>query len=162
MGEVHDRRNVLKKAATLGAIAWTAPVVLSFPASAAAACTPKCLPVGTPHLTASTIDVCLNHAYRVTVTLTVTPGSVTCPCGGVATVIVDGSTSGNTIVILRPKGFRGPVTENFTATVSCVDGTGDTCSTGNCSGQISFTIIGNPGNDCAQNRVVGETVSIVC
>lgn len=104
----------------------------------------------------------MSRTYVVTVTLVLAPGSVTCPCGGQAMVEIDGSSTGDTFVVIRPKGFRGEVTENFTATVTCIDRSGDSCQTEGCVGTVSFEIIGNNGNDCAQNRVINESVSITC
>jgi len=53
-----DRRKALQKAAVAGAVAWSAPLILSETAHAQpGVCTPKCRPAGTPALGAATANV---------------------------------------------------------------------------------------------------------
>ena len=164
MSNESDRRAVLKKAAAAGAIAWVAPTVLSSEVSAAPVCTPKCLPTGTPVLQAAFTDVCREgriKVYEVTVTLRVAPGTLTCPCGGAPQITIDPD-GGNSFTISRPARFRGEVTETRNASITCFDNTNDPCETTGCVVNVSFTIVGNNGNDCEQNITVRESAQIVC
>jgi hypothetical protein len=167
-----DRRSALKKAAVAGAVAWTAPTILSHTAHAAPGegCTPKCLPAGTPQFVTNPIDTC-GGTYVVRFPLQLTGGSVTCPCGGapiarVLTATTLGALSttiaGNVVVVSFTRRARGAFRTNISVEATCVDRSGDACESGVCTGAITYTIIGNPGNDCAQTNVVGTNVSITC
>lgn len=167
-----DRRSALKKAAVAGAVAWTAPTILSSTAHAAPGegCTPKCLPAGTPQFSTTPIATC-GGTYLVRFPLVLTGGTVTCPCGGTPTATVVSATTlgalnttiaGNVVVVSFVRAARGSFTTNIGVEATCVDRSGDACESGVCTGTISYTIIGNPGNDCARNNVVGTNVSITC
>jgi hypothetical protein len=82
-----DRRSALKKAAVAGAVAWTAPMVLSSRASAAGDgfCTPKCDPETTPVLLAG-CAYCLDSNSKVPKLTLGVDGEGDCgACGGTAT-----------------------------------------------------------------------------
>lgn len=158
-----SRRRLLQRGAAAGAVAWTAPLVLSAPARADSVCTPKCLPKGSPRFSASAVGVCDNNdkdnGYTVTVTLsldTVT-SPVLCECGGTATV-----KNGILQSSLRV-GLRGTITffSNPDVLVTCVDASGDDCSV-SCSVEVDVLITGNPGNDCSKNVVTVTAVRAGC
>ena len=90
-----DRRSVLKKAAVAGAVAWTAPVILSNTAFAASVCTPKCAHANVT-LTATAQDACTapvtevpsgNKILLFSINL---PSGATCPCDAAAPRVVLG------------------------------------------------------------------------
>lgn len=90
-----DRRSVLKKAALVGAVAWTAPVIISNTVFAAAVCTPKCAHNDVV-LTAVAKDACSapvievpagNKILLFSINL---PVGATCPCSTTAPLVVLG------------------------------------------------------------------------
>lgn len=150
-----DRRQLLKRGAAAGVVAWTAPVILAQQARADGVCTPRCLPAGTPEFGGSASGECLNREYRITVSLSVT--GVTCECGGAP------SLDPPALIGTVAAGFRGTVqlaTPNG-INVTCIDGTGDTCSV-NCQVTAQVQVAGNPGNDCARNTVTLLGLTSAC
>ena len=102
-GAGFDRRTMLAKAAAAGVVAWSVPLLMSEPAFAGnGVCTAKCAPAAfTPTLKG--VDVCnsdfnstsiggydaslanfIGTANKMGIISFQSPGSVTCPCGGVA------------------------------------------------------------------------------
>ena len=81
-----DRRSLLRKAAVAGAVAWTAPMVVSSPAGAQATlCTPKCASTGGTF-------VGLIGGSRSSVVINVSASNVSCPCGSFAGICVQAGT----------------------------------------------------------------------
>ena len=133
-GSTFDRRSALKKAAVAGAVAWTAPVVLSSGASAMdGTCTPKCLPAVGSSLTWAGTG-CQGNSV---LTLQYRYSTPTCPCGGDAVLgaLQLSSTAGTAtesggIVTVTIASFSIP--SEFTLTVvqaaSCSDRADDPCA----------------------------------
>jgi hypothetical protein len=95
-----DRRSALKKAAAAGAIAWTAPMVLSSTVSAVGngTCTPKCAPGSFSPVFAAR-DACdgeeaalapfIGTGNKIAILKVTGPSGLTCPCGvGVPDVVI--------------------------------------------------------------------------
>lgn len=95
-----DRRSLLTKAAAAGAIAWTAPLIMSSPAFAGnGVCTPSCAP-GAFSPILKGVDVCkadfnkipgfagsplatfAGNSNKMAIISIQAPASTTCPCGG--------------------------------------------------------------------------------
>lgn len=77
-----DRRSALKKVAVGGAVAWSAPALLSSTASAVdeGYCTPKCYPSPDVSFDANSTLYCPDNGQKwVEVSFTI--GGSTCPCG---------------------------------------------------------------------------------
>ncbi|MGA9279284.1 hypothetical protein [Ilumatobacter sp.] len=84
-----NRRAMLTKAAAAGAIAWTAPVVLSKPVSAADACTPDCAPPlnQAPQVNPMIRRQCGENGVRnYYLSGADFPSVITCPCDQVSSV----------------------------------------------------------------------------
>lgn len=144
-----DRRSAIKKVAVGGAIAWTAPAVLSSRVSAQeVTCTPKCRPVGGVVITADVrIAECGprppapgNQPVNGQL-VSVTAAGDSCGCGGTPTVVVVSPAIGDTFEI-RPN--PGNESAFFTVAVqlTCLDRQ-DRPVTVNCD--IDFES-GDPGN----------------
>ena len=104
-----DRRAALKKGVAAGAIAWSAPAILSQAAGAQAPglCTPKCLPAGSGQGTALASATCAGRGVRRVITVDVDLSAVqtfTCPCGGDATVISSSCSSNAGTCTVGPGG----------------------------------------------------------
>ncbi len=123
-----DRRSAIKKVAVGGAIAWTAPAVLSSRVSAQeVTCTPKCRPVGGVVITADVrIAECGprppapgNQPVNGQL-VSVTAAGDSCGCGGTPTVVVVSPAIGDTFEI-RPN--PGNESAFFTVAVqlTCLD-----------------------------------------
>ena len=102
-----DRRSLLIKAAAVGAVAWTAPIIISSPALATS-CTPKCAiqTFGTPQLigvdacdtaftslpgyAGSALQTFIGNSNKMSVISIVAGSSTNCPCGagGTPSVII--------------------------------------------------------------------------
>ncbi|MEI2704723.1 MAG: hypothetical protein V9E89_05515 [Ilumatobacteraceae bacterium] len=99
-GQHLDRRAALRKAAAAGAIVWSAPTVLTTPASAQVACTPKCAPLVGGQFTATVFTVTCQrngpvndlHPYTFRLGNIASTGSA-CGCGGSVTVALSGATT---------------------------------------------------------------------
>lgn len=114
-----DRRSALKKAAIGGAVAWTAPTLLSSKASAQTSggfCTPKCYPTqAAPAVTGCTycIGIPDTNQFRQAAGLTFAEGSgAGCPCGGdpQVTVVANG-------LVFRSVGGSGPTGPEFVGVI---------------------------------------------
>ena len=77
-----DRRSALRRAATVGAIAWTAPTIMSSTASAGSlgACTPKCVPQFGSGTALTVSQSCFDPDPGDIVQIVGTPVH-SCPCG---------------------------------------------------------------------------------
>lgn len=151
-----NRREALKKAAAAGAVGWVAPTLMSSPAFAqSGVCTPKCIPAGTPQYTAAGVSGSCGGSYVVVIPITLTQGSVTCPCGG------DPVAGVATLTRAFPRGTRGQQTLTESVEVSCTDLSGDPCPLV-CTVTATVNITGNPGNDCAQNSVSLISLQTTC
>ena len=176
-----DRRSALKKVAVGGAIAWTAPTVLSSKASAAPGgfCTPKCFPgQSAPNVTGCTYCVEVRPGqFRQAAGLTFADGSGGfCPCGGTPTVSFDvnnlvfqslggggptgpvfvGFDDGNGYLVVFGNGVLGQGTYisidgSLDVTTSCTDRDGDVITT-KCAYIVQFTFQPD-GGSC--NQVAG-------
>lgn len=181
-----DRRSALKKAAVGGAVAWSAPTLLSSTAAAQTPggfCTPKCYPVQTtPGVTGCTYCIGGPTQFRQAAGLTFSSGSgATCPCGGTPTVSIVsnnlvfrstsgsgplfvGVISGDYLVVgsasggVLPNGTYISVSGSLDATTSCVDRDGDTITTV-CQYVLSFSFQPNSGA-CNQVSSVGCSADV--
>lgn len=177
-----DRRSALKKAAAAGAIAWTAPTILSETARAQTpgTCTPKCLPLGSGTGLARAVATCTGQGLTRTITLNVNLSGIqtfTCPCGGDATVISRSCTSnvgscsvgagGFITVTAASRFFTGTfaVQISLTETASCADRSPDD---GDCLATCTTTVqvnvpIPNRGNcNGFPNTNLAATVNTTC
>jgi hypothetical protein len=163
-----DRRAALKKVAIGGAVAWTAPTLLSSTASAQVPfCTPKCEP--TPAIFVNIVAALYcntNGAKWVQIRFGL--NGVTCPCGGSGDpVLVLATVSGGnatvkpestfgTIIIGGPGNGalgNGSYDGSIRFQTSCVDRDGDTIVRF-CTYTYSFTF--SPGDGpCSQGTNVG-------
>jgi hypothetical protein len=94
-----DRRSALKKAAVAGAVAWTAPTILSSEAHAVeliGACTAKCAPNPTIAVGGTSFLFCNTNGAKW-VRLTFSVSGIVCPCevGGAAASFLGGDVSPN-------------------------------------------------------------------
>jgi hypothetical protein len=176
-----DRRSALKKAAAAGAIAWTAPTILSNTAHAQTpgTCTPKCLPLGSGSGLATASATCTGNGIRRTITLNIDLSAVqtfTCPCGGQPTVTSRTCTSnvgscnvgaGGTITVTGVgRFFTGTLLVQITLseTASCPDRSpddGDCFAT--CSTTVSVSVpIQDRGNCNGFPTNLAPTVTTTC
>lgn len=138
-GPRFDRRQAVKRAAVAGAVAWSAPVVLSSRAQAMdGTCTPKCLPVAGPSTAPGISRDCLgngsNRVVRIVLT-GVNPVPVNCPCGGdavlgqlqVTSSAGAAAVNGTTVTIFILTGFPSTFEVTATQTASCNDRADDPC-----------------------------------
>ncbi len=139
-----DRRAALKKAAAAGAVAWTAPIVLSSTASAQVVCTLACAPtVATTVTGTATSQPCVagippgQQPILFVITIN-TGGGATCPCGGNPTFLVVPS------IVTAVQNQPGTSTRTFpvTITVTCRDENGRPVSRV-CTATGTFTFSGN-------------------
>jgi hypothetical protein len=143
-----DRRSALKKVAIGGAVAWTAPMVMSSRVSAQEACTGKCAPVGGVTISATvTIAECDPNEEPggqpingVITSITAEPDS--CGCGGTPTVTLV-TPSLNDVFQIRPNPGNEAADFSVDVTITCLDRQGREVSQ-SCS--VTFTDVGNPGN----------------
>lgn len=116
-----DRRAALKKVAVGGAVAWTAPTLLSSKVSAQTPggfCTPKCFPTqAAPAVTGCTycIGIPDTNQFRQAAGLTFAEGSgAGCPCGGDPVVNIEANN-----LIFRSLGGGGrPTGPEYAAVIS--------------------------------------------
>jgi len=170
-----DRRRLLKRAAAAGAIAWTAPVVLSDRVSAqVGTCTPKCVPQSAGTATAIASISCTgngnNRVVIVTVQLTAQP-SYSCLCGGTATVTgrtvtVNRGTltvagGANTFVVNLGRGSPGVLDVFVNESVTCVDRSGDNC-TRSCTTTLGTTVGVQDQGNCNGAFVSPPVETTVC
>jgi hypothetical protein len=100
-----SRRRLLQRGAAAGAVAWTAPLVLAHPASAAPVCTPAALPSvvpGTPvpSFTCSGNGIRRRISYRVDIPAP----QVACPAGGNPVITSASCTSSLGACLTNPDG----------------------------------------------------------
>lgn len=177
-----DRRSALKKAAAAGAIAWTAPTILSNDAHAQTpgTCTPKCLPIGAGTGLARASATCSGQGVNRTITLLVDLSAVqtfTCPCGGDATVISTSCTSnvgtcsvgdgGSITVTAASRFFTGTLTVqiSLTETAACADRSpddGDCFATCTTIVQVGIPIPNRGNCNGFPNNNLAPTVSTTC
>jgi len=150
-----DRRSALRKVAIGGAVAWSAPAVLSSRVSAQEACTGKCAPVGGVVVSATIrISECEPGAPGTQpvngVITSITAEADSCGCGGTPTVTLIDPVPGGTIQI-RPN--PGPEAADFTVNVAitCLDRQNRPVTV-YCS--VTFTDAGDPGNCQARGNDV--------
>lgn len=119
-----SRRALLTKAAAAGAVVWTAPLVTSAGAQAAAF-TPKCAPGALSAQAEFTQTSCTGTGTVLSITIT---WSATCPCGGGATFCATGagvSSTGGTHTFSVAVPIRTTTTISGWAAACCVDRNGD-------------------------------------
>ncbi|MDQ3176058.1 MAG: twin-arginine translocation signal domain-containing protein [Actinomycetota bacterium] len=153
-----DRRAALKKAAAAGAVAWTAPIVLSSTASAQVVCTLRCAPTVAATVTGTATSRPCNPLLPpgqqpILFDITINRGGgATCPCGGNPTFMVNPS------VVAAIQNQPGNSTSTFTViiTVTCLDRDGDRVSR-ECTATGTFEYSGN----CQSAQVRGVTFSNV-
>jgi hypothetical protein len=150
------RRAALKKVAVAGAVAWTAPTVMSSRVSAQEVCTPKCAPVGGVLISATVvISPCGSGApgtqpvKGIITSITAQAGS--CGCGGTPTVVLVDPVPGGSIQI-RPRPGNQRASFTVKVAVTCLDRRGRPVTV---SCTVTFTDVGNPGNCQARG---GESV----
>lgn len=87
-----ERRDLLKRGAAVGVVAWTAPTILAAPAMADGACSPKCAPVSPQANVEVLVDgYCPGPGKKAArVNLRVSPTAPLCPCTDVAPTICRG------------------------------------------------------------------------
>ena len=135
-----DRRSMLRRAAVSGAIAWTAPTVMSETAHAVdflpgTTCTAKCSPtIGSGSQVGGQLEVLacqqtfFSQIVRARATLTTT--GIECPCGGSPTVAVVGPGGGLTFTLSRGSFLFIPPDAPFVfavaVSVACQDNDGQT------------------------------------
>jgi hypothetical protein len=160
-----ERRSALKKVAVGGAIAWTAPLLLTSQASAVdlldGGCTAKCAPGDTIIARGSVrLDGCAVNApgqddvSAVVLSLVFDSGS--CGCGG--DPVITGATSTIEVgseIILGAQPGNNPLTAAAEVTVSCTDRSGNIIER-TCDGLlVTSSVSGN----C--NSLEGTVVSFV-
>jgi hypothetical protein len=142
-----DRRSALRKVAIGGAVAWTAPAVISSRVSAQEACTGKCAPVGGVVVSAVVvISDCVGPSpgtqpvNGVITSITAEAGS--CGCGGTPIVTLVDPVPGGTIQI-RPNPGNEAADFTVDVAITCLDRQGRPVTVF-CS--VTFTDAGEPGN----------------
>ena len=156
-----DRRAFLKRAAAAGALAWTAPIVLSAPAQAGGVTTPAGLPIVEQPLPTIVESTCSgrgsgNNPRTIVVEVSVPAPTVTCPLGGpaqITSIQATASPAGLTTFTINPDGsgiFRyegsgrgvSSVSLERVLTVAC----GDNAST--CTTNVSVPVVTTNNGNC--------------
>jgi hypothetical protein len=169
-----DRRAALKKVAIGGAVAWTAPTLLSTRVSAQTApgCTPKCYPTPDITLNGTSFLYCNTNGQKW-VRIQFTVGGDTCPCGNAGrelaivlvtvsgngtlkSTIFDPATGVGSLIIGGPgQGAlsNGSYNVGVRFRTTCLDRDSDPIDQF-CTGTFSFTF--SPGNgSCSVDENVG-------
>lgn len=186
-----DRRSALKKAAVAGAVAWSAPTVLSSRVQAVdfvpgTTCTAKCSPTGEVGIVGTAVGCgCGPGApggQPVTGRITGGPtvvSTLTCSCGGTAKALLCTPSSGDCFEVReKPGNINLPGDSVFPVSVyvSCVDRSGDTVwkfyrtvagasiKPGSCQGTDgqTFTWVATLSVPCAEGCGVPSCATLPC
>ena len=152
-GELHGRRSVIKKAAVAGAVAWTAPTVMSV--TAGAADSPDCEGTCAAVVIGSPVFISGN-SWQVPLSLAAAcPNCITLPTAG--PIFSDLSTGVNTVNVnstrlrwnINECQLNAQINVAFPVSVTC-NGTQSTCCV-----RISFTMTSRGTPDCS-DYVIGS------